>query len=534
MTPLMSITRRTTRPGRSDASLPAAPAAAVPVAFVVLAAWFALTLGLRPLALPDEGRYVGVAWEMVRSEHWRVPTLDGLPYFHKPPLFYWVTALALKAFGPGLVAARTASWLAAVALCAGAFAFVRRWAGMRPALRTMGVLATLPLFYGGAQFANPDMLVASCIGLSVLAFAHATFTVEGGGDARRALASGFAAAAAGVLAKGLIGVVLPALIVTCWAVLTSRRDALRRLATWVPGWILFVAICAPWFLAMQDSFDGFAHYFFVVQHIQRFAGSTFNNAQPIWFYVPVLLLGALPWSALIAARWRALLHVELPQRRGLRLLMIVWIVCVAGFFSLPRSKLVGYILPALAPIGVLAALCLESVASRFFRLGIGLCGIACIASAAIVADAAPKSHAPLGNELRALRQPGDTVVFVDDYFFDVSFYARLTDPVLVVDRWLPEESAKDSWRRELLDAQSFSGTADTRRLLRPDELSSRLCSASRSAWIVAPTTGASVNWLRAIAPFRMFGHAALWHLDASTTQGRAVLGCVPTPSTPVG
>ncbi len=56
-------------------------------------------LWLRPLALPDEGRYVGVAWEMVRSGHWLVPTLDGLPYFHKPPLFYWITATSLSWFG---------------------------------------------------------------------------------------------------------------------------------------------------------------------------------------------------------------------------------------------------------------------------------------------------------------------------------------------------------------------------------------------------------------------------------------------------
>ena len=59
------------------------------------ALWFGCTAWLRPLAIPDEGRYVGVAWEMLRSGDWLVPTLDGLPFFHKPPLFYWISAASM-------------------------------------------------------------------------------------------------------------------------------------------------------------------------------------------------------------------------------------------------------------------------------------------------------------------------------------------------------------------------------------------------------------------------------------------------------
>ena len=70
--------------------------------------WLGLTQGMRPLSVPDEGRYVGVAWEMLRSRIWSTPTLDGLPYFHKPPLFYWITALSMKLLGVNLWAARVA------------------------------------------------------------------------------------------------------------------------------------------------------------------------------------------------------------------------------------------------------------------------------------------------------------------------------------------------------------------------------------------------------------------------------------------
>ena len=77
--------------------------------FLLALAWLALTLGARPLALPDEGRYVSVAWEMLTSGNWLFPTLDGLPFFHKPPLFYWITAGSLGLFGTHEWASRLAS-----------------------------------------------------------------------------------------------------------------------------------------------------------------------------------------------------------------------------------------------------------------------------------------------------------------------------------------------------------------------------------------------------------------------------------------
>jgi len=126
-------------------------------------AWLALLAWPRPLMLPDEGRYVGVAWEMMRSGDWLVPTLNGLPYFHKPPLFYWVTAAAMSVFGPGDWAARTAPLLGAWAGAMAVFLFVRRWWGESTARLTLVVLLAQPLFYIGGQFANLDMLVAGCI-----------------------------------------------------------------------------------------------------------------------------------------------------------------------------------------------------------------------------------------------------------------------------------------------------------------------------------------------------------------------------------
>src|SRR5258706_548926 len=126
---------------------------------VLVFAWLGMTAWARPLLLPDEGRYVGVAWEMLRSGDWLTPTLNGLPFFHKPPLFYWLTAASMSVLGPNEWAARLApmlgAWLGAFAL----YLFGRRWWDERSARLALLLLLVQPLFDIGGQFANMDMLV---------------------------------------------------------------------------------------------------------------------------------------------------------------------------------------------------------------------------------------------------------------------------------------------------------------------------------------------------------------------------------------
>src|SRR5580765_6239032 len=107
---------------------------------------------MRPLAIPEEGRYVGVAWEMFRSGNWITPALDGLPFFHKPPLFYWITAVAMHVFGPGDWTARTAPILAGSATVVTLYSVWREWLGEVPTKMAAIVLATQPLFFCGSRF----------------------------------------------------------------------------------------------------------------------------------------------------------------------------------------------------------------------------------------------------------------------------------------------------------------------------------------------------------------------------------------------
>ena len=341
-------------------------------------AWLTFTAWARPLMLPDEGRYVGVAWEMLRSGEWFTPTLNGLPYFHKPPLFYWITAASLWLFGHHEWAARVASLVGAALGATTLYAFTRRWSGDRAARAGLVVLLAQPLWLIAAQFANLDMLVAGCISATIVLLAHAVLLSEHGKPWRAVLTGAWAMAALGVLAKGLIGFVLPAMVVFTWLVLRRRWRSLFALLWW-PGIVVFLALTAPWFAVMQQRFPDFLNYFFVVQHFHRFTQGGFNNVMPFWFYLAVLGVCFLPWLPWITRAVRPQPSVSDPQQ-ALRLLMLVWPALVVGFFSLPQSKLLGYVLPAVPPLAFIAAdgfLSQASLSRGFSRLWHVGAGIGC-------------------------------------------------------------------------------------------------------------------------------------------------------------
>src|SRR5437868_11513933 len=209
---------------------------------------------------------------MLLSGPWLGPTLDGLPFLHKPPLWYWLSAASMGLFGVHPWAARLPSLLGALMTGASLFLLVRRWIDARAARDALVVLATMPLRYGGAQYANHDMLVAGCIAGAISLAAHALLARERRESHRAALIAAYACAGLGVMTKGLIGAVLPGLVFVLWCVAIGRTRALRMLCWW-PGWVVLLAIATPWMIAMQLRHEQFLHYFFVVQHFSRYAGS---------------------------------------------------------------------------------------------------------------------------------------------------------------------------------------------------------------------------------------------------------------------
>jgi 4-amino-4-deoxy-L-arabinose transferase-like glycosyltransferase len=458
---------------------------------LLFAAWLAATIGWRPLALPDEGRYASVAWEMLRSGNWLEPTLDGLPFLHKPPLWYWLSASAMSLFGVHPWAARLPSLAGALLTGAALFLFVRRWLDLRSARVALIVLATMPLVYGGAQYANHDMLVAAFITGAIVLAAHAALARDAGEPHRTALAFAYACAGLGVMTKGLIGAVLPGLVFAAWCLAAQRLRSLRMLA-WAPGWLLLLAITMPWMAAMQLRHPDFLHYFFVVQHVQRYAGSDFNNQRGIWFYPAVLLVLGLPWSLCL---WRVVgrrfFDEATGPQRELRLLMVVWLAVVPVFFSLPRSKLVGYILPAALPLACLAAEGLmrsraprpgnSPMAPPWLAALAGFSAMLCVGTVGGVAVFGNSVERPGVVAWRDAIESGDRLLMLDDYDYDLPFYLRLPKPVTVASEW-HRAIVADDWRRELSDAGAFDPQAARTRLIERSDLPAWLCQPGKT-WI---------------------------------------------------
>jgi 4-amino-4-deoxy-L-arabinose transferase-like glycosyltransferase len=479
--------------------------------------WLLATVWMRPLMLPDEGRYGEVARSMLmNSNSWQellVPTLNGLPFFHKPPLFYWLDMVAMSLFGSHEFVTRVGSvvgaWLMGAALLLG----MRRWHGLRLGRIGLGVLATTPFFFCGSQYANHDMLVGGLITAAIFAMVRAQdddtlsktatekATVHLGW-----LVTGWAMCALALLSKGLIGVVLPMLVVGPWLLALGRWRQLFKLLHPL-GLLAFAAVAAPWFIAMQLRFPDFLDYFFVEQHFRRFAQSHFNNVRGIWFFFAVLPVLTLPWvawllQALPRFKWRSVnLHTfKLNPVVGL---YIWWTVVVVGFFSIPSSKLIGYALPALAPWCALLTLLIGQQRAKKAPTSIhqpreiwpwvmGGSAVLCVGIVIALAIYAPKSSRLLSLALAANMAATDKVVMVDAYVYDVPFYAQLKHPVIIASNWGdPDVPRRDNWRKEIFDAARLFNPTLGAQVLQPlTGLNTFACNAS-AVWFIVPVVNAS-------------------------------------------
>ncbi|WP_231993205.1 glycosyltransferase family 39 protein [Mitsuaria sp. 7] len=492
------------------------------IAFALSFVWLWITAWARPLSLPDEGRYVGVAWEGLQHGDWLVPTLNGLPFFHKPPLFYWITEASMAVFGPGVWAARAAPLIGGLVGAMSLFMLLRRWMSPAHAWGALLTLLAMPLYFVGSQFANLDMLVAGMITATIAAGADAALRANAGLPHRRMLAAAYALAGLGILAKGLIGIVLPGAVLLLWLGLSGQWRTIRTLL-WIPGIALMLLVCAPWFIAMQLRFPGFLHYFFVVQHVQRFAGGGFNNVQPMWFYPVVLMVATLPALPWLFKGWKGALWRPAPGPQGLHWLLLVWFAVILLFFSIPQSKLVGYILPTLPPLAGLIAVAWQRVvtlAPRWQRWGYASIAVGAVIGIAAVAAyglGAGKSNRHLARELAALRQPQDGVVMLERFEYDVPFYARLRAPMVVVEDWNDTElMARDSWRKELWDTRDFVDAGRDLSAFQTWSSIKPIACSRQVVWAIGDIELAKAHpWLDKAELVGTDKHMALWRLRAS-------------------
>ncbi len=318
----------------------------------LLVIWFALFLGNRPFASPDEGRYVEIPREMVETGDYVTPRLNGVKYFEKPPLFYWIQAATIRFFGIQEWAMRLGCVLFGILGCIGTYLFGRRFYGQKAGLAACLILAMSPLYYALSRLIILDMAVTSFVTLSLFSFLITVHTPPG--RERRLWAWAFyACSALGVLTKGLMVLAISGPVILIWALATGRWKDLWP--AYIPsGSLVFFTIAAPWHILATLQNPEFAHKYFVVEHFLRYTTSVHMRSQPLLFFVPVLLLGFFPWIGLLWSAIRdSLTSQSDKQERSVTLFLLIWAAWTFGFFSISNSKLVPYILPCFPPLALI-------------------------------------------------------------------------------------------------------------------------------------------------------------------------------------
>jgi 4-amino-4-deoxy-L-arabinose transferase-like glycosyltransferase len=343
---------------------------------------------------PDEPRYAWIARDMAETGDWVTPRLYGKPWFEKPPLFYWGAALSFRLFGVSEAAARLPSAISAFLATLALAWLALRFYGAETARWLLLLLPTTVGMIGFSHAAATDMPFSAMLTVAMVCAAVALGLTRNENSPiipqtpwLALLLFGFFLGLA-VLAKGPAAIILSGGAVFFWAAFTKRwRDAFRLLH---PAAIASFCITAfPWYTLCARRNPDFFRIFIIEHNFKRYLTPEFQHIQPLWFYVPVLLIAFLPWTGLLL--WSAYTGaVHLWHTRTTRestWLLICWAGFSVVFFSAAQSKLPGYVLPAIPAISLIISHQMAAVVSvhrRFLRLALLSMGLILIVLSAIV------------------------------------------------------------------------------------------------------------------------------------------------------
>ncbi|WOO40916.1 phospholipid carrier-dependent glycosyltransferase [Rubellicoccus peritrichatus] len=307
----------------------------------------------RPLAHPDEGRYVEIPREMVESGDWITPRLNGVLYFYKPPLFYWAEAIAISVGGFNLFALRF--WPMAFSLIGilGTYLFARRQFDRITGLMSAGVLGTSLLYFGLGQIILLDMAVSVFMALSLFLF-YAALHEEEKSKRRWLFWAFYVSVALAVLSKGLMGLLIPGAVIFLWFLIFNQWKKLRDLNL-ITGSLLFLIVALPWHILVGIRNPEWFDFYIVQEHFLRYLTDVSERSKPFWFFLVIMPAGLFPWAFFLpqaikqgfAGGWKAR-HQHLDMW-----FLAVWALFILFFFSISKSKLIPYILPTYPAMAVI-------------------------------------------------------------------------------------------------------------------------------------------------------------------------------------
>ena len=346
----------------------------------VLIALVALSwqLGVRGLNEPDEGRYASVAVGMLRTGDWIVPHFQGQPHLTKPPLIYWLTALSCKVFGVNEWAARLTPALSAFGVILLTWALAFRWFGARHALYTALLLLSAPMFFVLARLCDTSMLLTLWVTLG--SWAWVSWQADGKPCQRWLyyLAHGLA-----FLTKGPVGCAIILLGQLAFHLVGDPTRPRRRIWCW-GGFLLALAMSLSWYLLMVLQQPDRLDYFLRYELFDRVFTNVHKRSEPLLFFWWVLPASFLPWLPVLAPivkRGRRTLRAKVPEAP-----LIAHILAILILFTISRSKLPTYILPALPLLALLTAaqMKFDDEQGRHYRWAKGLAATFALAIPIIV------------------------------------------------------------------------------------------------------------------------------------------------------
>ncbi len=339
---------------------------------------YLLPLGVRPLMEPDETRYGEVPREMIAAGDWIAPHLNGLRYFEKPPLGYWLNGVSILAFGENAFAIRLPSALSVALSAILIMLLIRRacppdeiWAGPLAGL----ILLTCLEVTAVGTFSVLDSMLAAALTMTMACFFLASGAERGSSRQRWLLIGAGISCGLAFLIKGFLALVVPALSMGAYLVWQRRWRDLIGLA-WLPLIIATLTIL-PWSLAIHSREPDFWNYFFWHEHVQRFlGGSKAQHSEPFWSFVVAATTMFLPWTFMLPAAGLGLQRATQPNdTRQLIRFCLAWFWLPFLFFSLSSGKLLTYILPCFPPFAILLSLgllaALRSGRRQLFQIGAG-------------------------------------------------------------------------------------------------------------------------------------------------------------------
>jgi len=307
-------------------------------------------LPVMPLMEPDEARYSDIPSLMNRTGNYITPHLNHVVYLEKPPLGYWVTALFFKIFGENEFSSRLF-----VALCAwGCILLVYRigtfFHDEKTGLYSAGVLSTFLYhsFLGKINILDMPLTFFVCLAI------WAGYRYFAGECQKKGwLYLLYVGSALAFLTKGLIGILFPFAITILWLFISKRRHDVLRLFSPI-GMTLLLLISCPWIALVQKANQDFLWFFFIREHLLRYTTALHSRHQNILFYILVVVLGTLPWSAFLLKALKEGVEKRVTLfKAGEKHFLLIWIFSIFIFFSVSSSKLIPYIAPIFLPIAVI-------------------------------------------------------------------------------------------------------------------------------------------------------------------------------------